>query len=185
MDDQKIIELFFARREQAIDELNQKHGKALNKVAYNILSNLQDAEECVSDGYLAVWNNIPPARPNPLLTYVCKIVRNISLKRYFTNTAQKRNSNLSVAFDEIAAVIPSNNSVEDTVETKELAKIIDSFLTDLTLQNRVIFVRRYWFCDAIGDISKRTGLSPKAVSVRLVRIRQKLKQNLEENGVYL
>ena len=97
MDDEKIIELFFNRSEQAIEEVDKKYGKTCHNISYNILHNKLDAEECVNDAYLGAWNAIPPARPSPLLTYLCKIVRNLSLKRYEFNTAIKRNSTYDVA----------------------------------------------------------------------------------------
>ena len=101
MDDEKIIELFFVRSEQAIKELDRKYGRKCHAVSYNILNNHQDAEECVNDAYLGAWNAIPPAKPDPLLAFVCKIVRNVSLKRYERNTAAKRNSRYDVSIEEL------------------------------------------------------------------------------------
>ena len=100
-EDEKIIEMFFERSEQGIRELDKKYGKFLHKISQNIVNDLQDAEECVNDAYLGVWNAIPPTRPDPLLTYVCKIVRNISLKVYYRKTAAKRISLYTIAMDEI------------------------------------------------------------------------------------
>ena len=101
MEDEKIIELFFARSETAIKELDSKYGKVCYSISYNILNNNLDAEECVNDAYLGTWNAIPPQRPNPLLAFVCKIVRNISIMRHRTNTAMKRNSSYDIAMSEI------------------------------------------------------------------------------------
>lgn len=101
LDDRKIIELFFERSEQAIIELSNKYGSVCSKVAFNILNNKQDTEECVNDAYLGTWNTIPPQNPNPLLSYVCRIVRNLAIKKYHTNTATKRNSIYDVALDEL------------------------------------------------------------------------------------
>ena len=103
LDDRKIIELFFERSEQAIIELSNKYGSVCSKVAFNILNNMQDTEECVNDAYLGTWNTIPPQKPDPLLSYVCRIVRNLALKKYHENTAQKRNSFYDVALDEDGA----------------------------------------------------------------------------------
>ncbi|NLE14203.1 MAG: hypothetical protein GX628_11070 [Clostridiales bacterium] len=111
MDDSKIIELFFERSEQAIIELSKKYGSICDRVAYNILNNRSDAEECVNDAYLAVWNAIPPQRPDPLLSYVCRIVRNLALKKYHANTALKRNSMYDVCLDEIVDCFSSSVSV--------------------------------------------------------------------------
>ncbi|MCH5209325.1 MAG: sigma-70 family RNA polymerase sigma factor [Oscillospiraceae bacterium] len=185
LDDDKIIDLFFERSEQGIRELDIKYGKVFHKISYNIVNNAQDAEECVNDAYLGAWNAIPPTRPNPLLTYICKIVRNISLKRYYQKEAAKRSSNCLVAMEEIENCISSPNMVETEYDAKELARIIENFLDTLTAQNRVIFMRRYWFCDSCKDIAGLVGLSEKNISVRLVRIRQKMKDYLAEREVFL
>ena len=179
-DDTKIIELFFARSEQAINELDNKYGKICRSLSYNIVGNRQDAEECVNDAYLGAWNSIPPARPSPLLTYIVKIVRNISLKIYQRENAAKRNSRYTIALEEIEACIADRKTVEDDIEANELARIIEDFLDTLTPENRVIFMRRYWFSDSYRDIAEFVGLSEKNVSVRLTRIRGKMKQYLTE-----
>lgn len=171
LEDEKIIELFFERSEQGIGELDKKYGKVCRRLSYNILNSSQDAEECVNDAYLGAWNAIPPARPHPLLAYICKIVRNISLNAYYKKDAAKRGSAYSVAMEEI--------------EARELARIMESFLDTLTAENRVIFMRRYWFCDSCKDIAELVGLSEKNISVRLTRIRQKLKNYLAEREVFL
>lgn len=184
-EDETIIEMFFERSEQGIRELDKKYGHFLRKISYNILNNLQDAEECVNDAYLGAWNAIPPAKPDPLLTYICKIVRNISLKLYYKKTAAKRNSVYTIAMDEIEACIASPSTVEAELEAKELANIIESFLDTLTPENRVIFMRRYWFSESCKDIAELVGLTEKNVSVRLTRIRRKLKSYLAEREVFV
>ena len=178
MQDEKIIDLFFQRSEEAINELDQKYGKIFRNLSFNILNNYLDAEEGLNDSYLGTWNTIPPQRPNPLLTYVCKIVRNVSIKRYRSKSALKRNSSYDIAMGEVADYILSPNNVENEIEAKELARIIESFLDTLTEENRVIFMRRYWFSDTYKDISDRTGLSEKNISVRLTRIRKQMRDYL-------
>ena len=185
LDDDRIIDLFFERSEQGIRELDNKYGKIFHKISYNIVNNAQDAEECVNDAYLGAWNAIPPARPSPLLTYICKIVRNISLKCYYKKEAAKRSSSCAVAMEEIEACVSAPNTVETEYDAKELARIIEGFLDTLTAQNRVIFMRRYWFCDSCKDIAGLVGLSEKNISVRLVRIRQKMKDYLAEREVFI
>lgn len=185
IDDEKIIEMFFKRSEQGIRELNNKYGKICHNLSYNIVSNQQDAEECVNDAYLGAWNAIPPAQPNPLLTYLCKIVRNISLKIYYKKEAAKRNSHYTIAMEEIEACIADPNTVEVEIEARELARIIESFLDTLTVENRVIFMRRYWFSDSCKDIAEFVGLTEKNISVRLTRIRQKMKEYLAEREVFV
>lgn len=183
VEDEKIIELFFERSEQAIQELDNKYGKVFHRLSYNIVSNRQDAEECVNDAYLGAWNAIPPEKPNPLLTYICKIVRNISLKIYYRKKAAKRSSTYTVVMEEIEACIADPNTVETEVEARELARIIESFLDTLTVENRVIFMRRYWFSDSCKEIAEFVGLTEKNISVRLSRIRQKMKAYLIEREV--
>ena len=185
MTDKKIIELFFERSTQAIGALDEKYGRICHQVAYNILNNPQDAQECVNDAYFAIWNAIPPAKPNPLLTFVCKIVRNISLKRYEQNTAIKRNSHYNVAMEELQDCLASSTTVEDTIAERELTKIIEAFLDSLSAENRVIFLRRYWFSDSYADIAKQVGITEKNVSVRLTRIRKELREYLLEREVLL
>lgn len=183
MDGEKIIELFFNRSEQAIEEVDKKYGKTCHNISYNILHNKLDAEECVNDAYLGAWNAIPPARPNPLLTYLCKIVRNLSLKRYEFNTAIKRNSTYDVAMEELESCLSSPETVESEIALKELTHIIENFLDSLSTENRVIFLRRYWFSDTYSDIAARVGMTEKNVSVRLTRIRENLRNYLKEREV--
>ena len=181
--DENIIELFFARSEQGIRELDIKYGKDFHNLSYHIVGSRQDAEECVNDAYLGAWNAIPPERPDPLLSYILKIVRNISLKIYWRKEAAKRSSHYTIALDEIEPYITDSKTVEDEIEAKELARIIGEFLDMLTSENRVIFMRRYWFADSYKDITEFVGLSEKNVSVRLTRIREKMKQYLIEREV--
>ena len=183
MDDEKIIELFFNRSEQAIEEVDKKYGKTCHNISYNILHNKLDAEECVNDAYLGAWNAIPPARPNPLLTYLCKIVRNLSLKRYEFNTAIKRNSTYDVAMEELESCLSSPETVESEIALKELTHIIENFLDSLSTENRVIFLRRYWFSDTYSDIAARVGMTEKNVYVLLTRIRENLRNYLKEREV--
>ena len=185
IEDEKIVELFFARSEQAIQELDIKYGKVCRKISYNIVNNRQDAEECVNDTYLGAWNAIPPAKPDPLQAYICKIVRNISLKLYYRKKSAKRNSVYEIAMQELEDYLSAPNTVEVEIEARELAEIIDSFLETLTVENRVIFMRRYAYMDTYSDIAARVGLSENNVAVRLNRIRQKMKQYLIEREVFI
>lgn len=185
MEDQKIIDLFFARSEQAIAQLQNKYGNRCLRVAGNILNNRLDAEECVNDAYLAVWNSIPPQEPDPLLTYVCHIVRNLSIKKYHANSALKRNSHYDIALDELEECIQTNETVENELAVKELAGIINQFLGTLSRENRVMFVRRYWFSDSVADIAKVFKISSRNVSLRLLRVRKGLKKYLEKEGVWI
>ncbi len=185
IEDEKIIELFCERSEQGIRELDNKYGKICHNLSYNIVNSRQDAEECVNDAYLGAWNTIPPTRPNPLLSYIVKIVRNISMNIYYRKEAAKRSSHYTVAMEEIENCLAVPNTVEAEIEARELARIIESFLDTLTVENRVIFTRRYWFADSCKDIAEFVGLTEKNISVRLTRIRQKMKEYLAEREVFL
>ncbi|MBQ9079860.1 MAG: sigma-70 family RNA polymerase sigma factor [Clostridia bacterium] len=183
MDDSRIIELLFERREEALAEIDQKYGEICHRVAHNILNNTADAEECVNDSYLGVWNSIPPNHPEQLLPYVCRIVRNLAAKRYHKNTAQKRNSLYDVALDELEECLTSPESPADDYLARETGEHINSFLGTLDKESRVIFVRRYWFSDAPEDIAHLVGRSKNYVAVKLSRTRNKLREYLRERGV--
>lgn len=182
MEDKRIIELFFARSESAISQLSEKYGKLCTKIAHNILNDLSDAEECVNDTLLGVWNSIPPNRPDSLISYVCKVARNCALKRYEYNTAQKRNSHYDVALEELDECIAAPSGVEQEIDAMELTNDLNRFLAGLKKEDRVIFMRRYYFSDSYEQIASLTGLSVKNVSVRLTRIRASLKNHLKERG---
>ncbi len=183
MEDEKIIELFFARSEQGISELAEKYGTLCKNFSRNIVGNSEDAEECVNDAYLGVWNNIPPQKPNPLKAFLLKILRNISVNKYHSNTAQKRNGAYAASLDELEGVIYGQEDVEKCLEKRELALAIEGFLATLSRENRVIFMRRYWFAEPLEQISRRVGLTENAVAVRLARLREKMKKYLNERGI--
>lgn len=185
MEDEKIVELFFNRLEHAIAEVDIKYGRVCHRLSFNILNSQRDAEECVNNAYLGAWNAIPPAKPNPLQAYICKIVRNISLNLYYRKESAKRNSVYDVAIQEMEAYLSAPSTVETEIEARELARIIENFLDTLTVENRVIFMRRYWFYDSYKDIAERVGLTEKIVSVRLTRTRQKMKKYLIEREVFV
>ena len=183
VDDSKIIELFYERSEQAIIELSKKYGTVCTKVASNILNDARDSEECVNDAYLGAWNTIPPQNPYPLLSYVCRIVRNIAIKRYHSNTAVKRNSIYDIALEELEDCIPASTTVEESFDAKETAQIINRFLESIDKENRVMFVRRYWHSESISDLAEYFHVSSHTISVRLSRTREKLKKYLIQEGV--
>lgn len=182
LEDSKIIDLFFAREEQAIIALSEKYGTVCSRIARNILQNDHDAEECVNDTYLAAWNTIPPQKPDLLRTYIFRIVRNIAIAKYHTNTAKKRNSYYDVALEELESCLIASNTVEQEIEVNELSQLIDSFLDTLDKESRIMFVRRYWYSDSISDIAEKFQISSNNVSVRLSRIRGRLKKHLKKEG---
>ena len=183
MTDTEIINLFFERSEQAIEELAKKHGSAVARVVRNILGNAQDTEECVNDTYLGTWNAIPPHKPNPLRTFVCRIARNLATKKYHANTADKRNSQYDLALDELEDYLSDSDSVENAYEAQELKEVINGFLATLSYSDRFLFMRRYWYSDPVQDIAKMAHSTNNSVTVRLFRIREKLRLYLEKEGL--
>ena len=183
MTDTEIINLFFERSEQAIEELDKKHGSAVARVARNILGNSQDTEECVNDTDLGTWNAIPPHKPSPLRTFVCRIARNLATKKYHSNTADKRNSQYDLALDELEDYLSDSDSVEKAYEAQELKEAINGFIATLSYSDRFIFMRRYWYSDPVQDIAKMAHSTNNSVTVRLFRIREKLRLYLEKEGL--
>lgn len=179
MDDKQIIRLFFERSEQAITELSQKYGALCLQLADNILNDHQDAEECVNDAYLGAWNSIPPQSPDPLRAYICRIVRNHSLKKLRANTALKRGSQFEVSLSELEDCI-SGSSLDEQLAVSELTAQINAFLSALPRDDRVMFVKRYWFSESLSEIADAFAITENNASVRLSRIRGKLHQHLKE-----
>ena len=181
MEDKKIVKLLFARAENAISELSRRFGKQLYRIAYNILGNQMDAEECTNDTYFALWNAIPPVSPDPLAPYVYRTGRNTALKRLHRETAQKRDSRYDVSLEELNGCLPGDD-VEQVIDARELGRAIDRFLKSKSRESRYIFIRRYWFGDSIGEIAKELKMKETTVSVRLTRMRNSLKEYLGKEG---
>ena len=185
MEDDRIIALFFAHSEQAITELSQKYGRRLLQVARNFLQDEKDARECVNDAYLAVWQTIPPRRPEQLAGYVCRIVRNQALGRYHAAAAEKRGKNLTVALGELADCVPAADSVEGACDAAALTASINRFLADQTPENRVLFVRRYYCGDSVETTAAAIGIGAHTASARLYRLRERLRIHLRKDGIEL
>ena len=182
MEDFMIIEMYFARDEQAIKETDVKYGKYCFRLAHNILSNIQDSEECVNDTYLAVWNKIPPTRPNSFIAFITKIVRNLSIKKLDYNLALKRNQDITVSFSELERVLADHQEGAEE-EYKHLGKIISDFLRREKEDVRNVFIRRYYFFDSIGDIAKEYSFTESKVKNMLYHSRKRLKLYLEKEGI--
>ena len=183
MKDQEIIALFFERSERAIGELILKYGAAIKNVTSNILKDAQDAEEAANDTYLTVWNRIPPTKPKYLGAYSSRIARNVSLKKFYANTAEKRNSYYDVALDELEETIPALSTVESVYDAKELTRYLNQFLKGLSKEDRCLFLRRYWYGDKVSDVAESMGITAHKASVRLFRLRQKLQEYLVKEGM--
>jgi len=185
MDDNQIINCFFDRSEDAIQMLSVKYGGICAHTAQNILENEEDAQECINDAYLAVWNTIPPARPQSLLSYLLRILRNISLNRRAYNQAAKRAGNFQVCIDELQWCLAGGDPPDELYDAKLLSDYLNDFLSGLSKPDRLLFVRRYWYMDSYEYLARNLGISPGAVRTRLSRLRQKLKHYLSERGVTL
>ena len=176
MDDSKIIELYMERSEQAISETSKKYGRYCHYIAYSILHNDEDSEECVNDTYLRAWNSIPPKRPSKLQTFLGKITRNLSLNKWEKLSAEKRGAGqTSLILDELSECIPAEQDAVNTVENMVIRDVLDRFLDELPAETRKIFVRRYFYMSPVKEIADEYGLSESKVTVTLFRTRGKLK----------
>ena len=182
MEDMEITDLFLQRKESAIKELSQKYGHYCKTVAFNILKNQMDTEECLNDAYLAVWNSIPPQKPNSLGAYTAKIVRNKALDSLNRNSAQKRGGGEEALPIEELGDLVSGSSTEQELNKKELMGAINGFLDSLDRRTRCIFIGRYWSCSSLSELAVRFETSEHNITVKLSRTRQKLKKYLHERG---
>lgn len=182
MKDASIIELYWNRDENAIKETKQKYGRLCAGVAENMLDSAQDCEECVSDTYLTVWNCIPPAKPDRFPAFLCKITRNLALKKIEYNTAVKRNKNMVSSLDELGDCVSGSESTDEHIDMRELTSAINSFLSDRKKREQIVFVKRYWLYEPLADIAKEVGTSEKNVTLILFRLREKLKDYLTKEG---
>ena len=181
-DDLRIIELYFDRNEQAITETDTKYGKLCHSIAYNILNNHEDSEECVNDTYVGVWNAIPPTRPNNFMSFVCKVARNLSLKRLEFMKREKRSAEVILSLDELAAVLPDDRYAPD-VSDEDVGKLISKFLSSQEKYVRDVFIRKYFYFDSIREIAKRYSFTESKVKNMLFYTRNKLKDYLNKEGV--
>lgn len=184
MDDLKIIELYFERDEQAIRETDAKYGRLCHSIAYNILNNLEDSEECVNDTYAGVWNAIPPTRPNNFMAFVCKIARNLSLKKLEFMKREKRSPEVLISLEDLAAVLPDERYAPDASD-EDVGKLISKFLRGQKEDIRNVFIRKYYFFDSVGEIAERYSFTESKVKNMLFYTRNKLKDYLIKEGVQI
>lgn len=186
MDDRQIIEMYNERSETAISATADKYGKYCYSVAYHILYNEQDSEECVNDTYLRTWEAIPPQCPDKLSAFLGKITRNLALNRYRYYVREKRGcGQVPLVLDELQECVPAPNGTEQAVEEKHLVEVLNRFTRELPVEKRMMFVRRYWYMSSIGEIAEDFEISEGNVKMTLLRIRNKLKQTLEKEGIVL
>ncbi len=182
MEDREIIKLYFERDERAMHETENKFGKLCYKIARNITGNDSDAEECVNDTYLGVWNAIPPERPRVLGAFIARLARNIAIDRFKYNTAQRRNPDTVLSLSELEEIIPDESALSD-VEDGALGRLISDFLYGEDEEIRNIFIRKYFFFDSIGQLSEKFGYSESKIKSILFRTRNRLKKYLHTKGV--
>ena len=185
MEDSQIINLYYSRNEQAITESDRKYGPLCRRISFNILSVKEDAEECVNDTWFAAWKRMPPDRPRALGAFLGRITRNLSISRWRACHAKKRYRGMEVLLSELDECVPVSDNVQQEIDRKELAGLLDVWLGSLKQDDRALFVRRYWYGDAVNALAAEYGSSPNQISQRLFRLRKKLKLYLEKEGVCL
>ena len=186
MDDNEIIELFFARDQQAIQAASQRYGAYCTSIAQRILGDQGAAEECVNDTWLKCWQSIPPQRPNSLKGFAGRVVRNLALSALRAETAQKRGGGqVQLALDELSEVVSGGDTPEGALDRQAFRAALDSFLHSLPERNRNLFLRRYWYLDSVEALAKRYSMSRTQVTTTLHRLRQKLRVHLEQEGFEL
>lgn len=183
MEDTAIIQLFFQRAEQAIEEVQSKYGDFCRRVAMNLLQQKEDAEECVNDTWQAAWQRIPPEKPRMLGAFLGRITRNLAISRFRKNTAQMRTEGLTVLLSELEHCVPSGQSTEAAVDSILLGEYISRWLETLSADDRALFLRRYWFGESLRELSRELGIGEGHLAQKLYRLRLQLKKALEKEGV--
>lgn len=185
MEDAKIIELYWARAEDAIRETAAKYGKLCHLLANNILASHEDSEECVNDTYLTAWDRMPPKRPEHLSAFLGRITRNLALKRCEYLSAGKRNPEAVCSLEELADCVSGQESIEAELENRQIETAISQWLWSLDREKRDFFLWRYWYFESVASICRRTKYSPSKVKSSLFQLRRKLKNHLESEGITL
>lgn len=184
MEDNQILALYLARDEQAIRQTDAAYGRKLHSLADRILNCREDAEESVSDTYLKAWNTIPPQRPQYFFAYLAKICKNFALGKLDWRNAAKRKAEVVSLTQELEVCVPDTRR-NAQAEGRELGQLLNDFLRSLSPENRMVFLRRYWYVDTVAEIAQRYEISESAVMTRLSRTRTKLKNYLAQEGMYL
>lgn len=186
MEDDAIIELYWDRSEEAIDQTRIKYGKYCHSIAFNILGSAEDSEECVNDTYLRMWNSIPPSRPQMLSAYAGKITRNLALDRVRVRTADRRGGGeTALALDELAECVSGGDQLGTLEDSREIVSALNSFLEKLSVVERGVFMRRYWSMESIAQVAEYYGISVSKTASMLHRLRGKLKKHLLKEGITL
>ncbi|MCD7754770.1 MAG: sigma-70 family RNA polymerase sigma factor [Firmicutes bacterium] len=186
LEDEQIVQLYWTRDETAIQRTDDKYGALMYRVAYNVLHDRQDCEECRNDAYLGVWNAIPPNRPEVLPVFLCKIMRNVALMKFREKTRKKRiPSEMLVSIEDLANTLHSADSPECQCQAAELGRLINGYLAGLTERQQYIFVGRFYMGDTLETIAGGLGVNASTVHREIGKIKQGLKSYLERNDVYV
>lgn len=185
MEDSRIIELLKQREETVISALTEKYHNYCTYIAHNILKNREDVEECVNDTWLKAWDSIPPQEPSNLRVYLGCIIRNLSINRYNQKKAKKRYADVEFMLSELEDCIPHSHTVESQWENKRIGKIISNWLEEQEEESRNLFIQRYWYSVAIKELAQMHGCTPNAMTSRLKRLREQLKDYLDREDVFL
>lgn len=183
MEDRLIVGLYWQRQEQAIVESQRKYGRFCHRIAENILTLREDAEECVSDTWIRAWNTMPPQKPDSLRAFLGRIVRNLAISRYRANHAEKRYAGMDLLLSELGECVPAADCVEAAADAAELSRLLSDWLRALPDAERTVFIRRYWNGETIRDLARRAGMSPSGVQRLLTRLRKQLHAHLEREGI--
>lgn len=183
MNDSDIVAMYRRREERAIVESDKKYGGLCRSVAMRLLTLREDAEECVNDTWYAAWNRIPPDCPQALGAFFGRITRNLAVSRYRTEHAKKRFEGMAVLLSELEDCVPAQETVEETLNRKQIGHIISVWLDSLTPEERRLFVRRYWYGESVKSLAKEFGLESNTLSQRLLRLRKALRAFFESEGM--
>ena len=184
-DDAAIVALYWDRDFRALEATQEKYGYACRALAQNLLDSPEDGEECVNDALHRLWETIPPQRPASLGAYLRKIVRNLAIDRWRQRTARRRGEGLTALSLELEDCLPAVPSAESVAESREITAALDRWLDGLPREDRVLFVRRYWYGDRVDELARRRGVSPNRLAQKLYRLRGSLKRALEKEGITL
>lgn len=179
MDDSKIVDMYWARDEKAIDESDKKYGRMLSSLSYSLLSSREDAEECVNDTYLDAWGAMPEARPELLGAFLAKITRRISVDRFRAKHRDKRGG-IDNSLSELSECIPASDCIEEEIDSQRIRDELNAFLYSQPKEKRVAFILRYFYSKSITEIALQTGMGESKVKTMLFRMRQELRERLEE-----
>lgn len=183
MDDKRIVEMIYENNEEGLHAAEKKYRGLCHSIAANILTEDSDCEECVNDALLALWNNIPPEKPDNLCAYIARLVKNLALKRTRSNNMWKRRANYKAAGDELLELIPEGMSLAEEYEVKKIGEVVNKFLAKLPERDRNVFIMRYWYRDTVPEVSQRMKVSESLVKSLCDRLRKRLREELAKEGI--